>query len=124
MLFLYTVCGMHTLFRKHNYRNIRLEQDTENETVGVLRRDGTAQQVRWLGFISREKARQSKGKSVKLVISRVESIDLQSGEYVQGCLVSGGAYALTDSVVAVIGGNGKSHQDVDSRSRPMPFKFQ
>lgn len=120
-LFLYTVYKMHTLFRKHNYRNIRLEQDTENETVGVLKRDGKSHQVRWLGFISREKARQAAGKSVKLVISRVECVDLQAGEYVQGCLVREGAYALTDSVVAVIGENADS---VDARRQALPFKFK
>lgn len=95
---------MHTLFRKQNYRNIRLEQDTEDETVGVLSRDGKAHQVRWLGFITREEAIQSGGKPVKLVISRVESVDLEPGQYVQGCLVANGVYAITDSVVAVVQG--------------------
>lgn len=124
ILFLYTVLGMHTLFRKHNYRNIRLEQETENETVGVLRRNGEAHQVRWLGFITREKARQSAGKSVKLVVSRVGNVDLQSGEYVQGCLVKDGAYALTDSVVAVIGRHSKDKPAAATHCKALPFKFR
>ena len=93
---------VHTLFRKQNYRNIRLEQDTENETVGVLTRDGKAHPVRWLGFIDRAEAKQIRGRPVKLVISRVGRIDLEPGQYVQGCLVEGGVYAVTDSQVAVV----------------------
>ncbi len=115
---------MHTLFRKQNYRNIKLEQETENETVGVLRRDGKAQQVRWLGFISREKARQSAGKSVKLLISRVENTDLQAGQYVQGCLVEGGAYALIDSVVVVIDQGINNRQGAELPDKALPFKFE
>ena len=59
--------------------------------------------VRWCGFITRADARDSKGKPVKLVISRIDGIDLEPGQYVQGCLVDSGVYAVTDSVVAVIG---------------------
>ena len=39
---------------------------------------------------------------MKLVISRVGKEDLESGQYVQGCLVEEGVYAVTDSVVAVV----------------------
>ena len=40
---------------------------------------------------------------MKLVISRVGRVDLEQGQYVQGCLVEEGVYAVTDSVVAVVG---------------------
>ena len=104
ILFLCTVFGMHhTIFRKQNYRNIRLEDHTEGETVGVLARDGRSHQIRWLGFIKREDARRSRGRPVKLVISRVGRTDLQPGQYVQGCLVEEGVYAVVDSAVAVVG---------------------
>jgi len=94
---------MHTIYRKQNYRNIRLDDHTEGETVGVLTRDGHTHQIRWLGFIKREDARRSTGRPVKLVISRVGRVDLEQGQYVQGCLVEEGVYAVTDSVVAVVG---------------------
>jgi|GEM_PF-1512770 len=93
---------VHTLFRKQNYRNIRLEQDTEHQTVGVLTRDGKDHHVRWLGFIDRAEAKQIRGRPVKLVISRVGRIDLEAGQYVQGCLVENGVYAVTDSQVAIV----------------------
>ena len=93
---------MHTIYRKQNYRNIRLDDDTEGETVGVLTRDGRTHQMRWLGFIKREDARRSRGRPVKLVISRVEREDLQPGQYVQGCLMEEGVYAVIDSAVAVV----------------------
>ena len=99
---------MHTIYRKQNYRNIRLDDHTEGETVGVLTRDGRTHQIRWLGFIKRENARRSTGRPVKLVISRVGKEDLQSGQYVQGCLVEEGVYAVIDSVVVVVGGK-KQH---------------
>ena len=94
---------MHVIYRKQNYRNIRLDDHTEGETVGVLTRDGRTHQIRWLGFIKREDARRSIGRPVKLVISRVGRVDLEQGQYVQGCLVEEGVYAVTDSVVAVVG---------------------
>ena len=93
---------MHTLVRKQNYRNIELIDSTEGETVGVVRRDGSVQQIRWLGFINRKDAKRSPGQSVKLAISRVDGADLAPGEYVQGCLTDAGVYAVVDSSVAVI----------------------
>ena len=93
---------MHILYRRHNYRNIRLEQGTENETVGVLARDGKSHQIRWLGFIERSEAKLIGGKPVKLVISIVGRLDLEAGQYVQGCLVDTGVYAVTDSAVAIV----------------------
>ena len=50
LLFYCTVSPMHTIYRKQNYRNIRLDDHTEGETVGVLTRDGRTHQMRWLGF--------------------------------------------------------------------------
>ena len=40
---------------------------------------------------------------MKLVISRVGRTDLQPGQYVQGCLVKEGVYAVVDSEVALVG---------------------
>lgn len=94
---------MHTLIRKQNYRNILLEDSTDGETVGVLKRDGSIRQIRWLGFINRRDAKRIRGQPVKLVISRVDGVDLEAGEYVQGCLTDAGVYAVVDSQVAVIG---------------------
>jgi hypothetical protein len=94
---------VHVLIRKQNYRNIFLDDATEGETVGVLRRDGSVRQVRWLGFINRQDARRSRGRPVKLVISRVDCEDLAPGQYVQGCLTDAGVYAVVDSSVAVVG---------------------
>lgn len=93
---------MHVISRKLNHRNIRLEHDTEHENVGVMDRDGKVHQLRWLGFITRPDAKRV-GKPVKLQISRADSIDLEPGQFVLGCLVERGVYAVLDSSVAVIG---------------------
>ena len=92
---------MHVIFRKLNHRNIRLDDNTEHETVGVMDRGGRAHQVRWLGFISRAEAKRG-GRPVKLQISRVDGVDLLPGQFVQGCLVDRGVYAVIDSSVAIV----------------------
>lgn len=52
-------------------------------------------------FISRQNARRSQGKPVKLVISRVDGEDLVPGQFVQGCLTDYGVFAVLDSRVAI-----------------------
>ena len=93
---------MHVLYRKLNFRNIKLVDQRSGEKVGVLRRDGTYEFVPWLGFINRKHAKKSAGMPVKLKISRVDGVDLQPGEFVQGCLVSSGVYAVIDSSVVIL----------------------
>lgn len=95
---------MHTLIRKLNHKNIRLDEDSagSGETVGVMTRSGKAHHIRWMGFISRTDARRSGGKSVKLIISRVDGAELAPGQYVQGCLVANGVYAVLDCEVAIL----------------------
>lgn len=93
---------MHVIYRKQNYKNIELTRDNPGETVGVLRRDGKIEQRRWLGLITRTDARESNGKSVKLKISRVDGYDLKEGEYVQGCLIERGVYAVVDTTITII----------------------
>lgn len=93
---------MHILYRKQNYRNIELTKNEQGETVGVLCRGGKNEMRPWLGLITRSKARQTGGLSVKLLISRVDGYDLKPGEYVQGCLVADGVYAVVDTEVAII----------------------
>ena len=97
------------LCRKLNHRNIELHHSTRGESVGVLRRSGEYSFVPWLGFIDRCEA-QGRGRPVKLLIARVgrpDGIrtvwqDLRPGEYVQGCLVRTGAYAVTDTEVRIV----------------------
>jgi hypothetical protein len=92
---------MIVLYRKQNYRNIALSSDNAgNELVGVLRRDGTIEMVRWLGLISQDKAKAlPDAKPVKLVISHVvndrrDTRDLVPGEFVQGCWTPAGVYCV------------------------------
>lgn len=67
-------------------------------------RNGEIKLARWLGFITALEARerQDEVKPVKLVVSRIDGEDLESGEYVQGCLDSNGAWAVPDTSVRVI----------------------
>lgn len=94
---------MHTLIRKLNHRNIRLEDERTGDTVEVLLRDGGGQPVTWLGFIGRADAKLA-GRPVKLKIQRVDGVDLKPGEYVHGCLTSEGVYGVIDSQVAIVRG--------------------
>ncbi len=102
---------MHLVLARYlNKRLIVLEQNTgKGETVGVLRRDGSYDYRRWLGFIDRSQAR-SLGKPVKLQIARVghqgefhiEWRDVAKGRHVQGCLTSKGVYAVVDWTVRMV----------------------
>lgn len=95
---------MHILFRKLNHKNIRLDEESAGmgETVGVVTRNGKLQLVGWMGFITRDEARKSAGRPVKLKINRVDGVDLNPGEYVQGCYDGKGVYAVLDTVVVVL----------------------
>jgi hypothetical protein len=69
--------------------------------------------VPWLGFIERTKARAPQGaQPVRLVqitrIGRRDSLSIQwqdvpAGQYVHGCLVPAGAYAVYQRVVCQVG---------------------
>ena len=91
------------LARYLNKRLIELYPGTEGETIGVLRRDGTYEDRRWLGFIDRERA-MTLGRPVKLEAARIGHQgdvhvtwrDIPKGRHVQGCLTREGAYAVTD----------------------------
>ncbi len=94
---------MHTLYRAFNYRRIRLDADTTKELAPVLCRDGRTSLVRWLGFISRQEARKRlDAKPVRLKISRVDGLDLSDNQWVLGCLVAQGVYAVVDSQVVIL----------------------
>ena len=97
------------LCRTLNHKIIQLWYDTENQKVGVRRKDGSYQYVPWLGFISRSDAK-NMGIPVKLHILRIgrgsdpdlQWTELRSGEHIQGCGTSNGAYALVDTNVRVV----------------------
>lgn len=93
----------HILYRKLNYRNIRLDAETKGETVGVLRKDGKLEYVTWAGFIRRESAKTDfRSIPVLLKISRVDGEDLEDGEYVQGCLIDREVFAVVDSSIPIV----------------------
>jgi len=97
------------LCRTLNHKIIQLGHDTHNETVGVRRKDGSYQYLRWLGFLSRSDALDL-GAPVKLSILRIghgKTFDLQWTElkkeqHVQGCATYNGAYAVVDVDVRVV----------------------
>lgn len=93
----------HVLYRKQNYRNIKLDADTIGETVGVVLKNQALKQMRWAGFIRRETAKKDyRSKPVLLAVSRIDGEDLKEGEYVQGCLIGTNVYAVIDSKVAIV----------------------
>lgn len=71
------------LCRTLNYRVIQLWHHTENETVGVKRADGGYFYAKWLGFISRDKAKllreSGEVQPVKLHILCVEPLGCEVG---------------------------------------------
>lgn len=101
---------MHIVLARYlNKRLIELYANTQGETVGVLRKDGSYEYRPWLGFVDREHALQS-GKPVKLLVARVGQQgdtrvvwkDIPKGRHLQGCLTSRGAYAVTDWNVRLV----------------------
>ena len=93
---------MIVLARYLNKRLIELYPNTEGETVGVLRKDGTYAYRPWRGLIDRERA-MTLGRPVKLHVARVGH---QGAVHVawrgQGCLTPEGAYAVTDWNVRLV----------------------
>lgn len=69
---------------------------------------GAIRQVRWLGFLSLDQVRATPdARPVKIDVARysdtgIDWIDLRPGEFVQGCLVAEGVYAVTTSSVRII----------------------
>jgi hypothetical protein len=100
---------MIVLARYLNKRLIELYPNTEGETVGVLRKDGTYEYRPWRGLIDRERAMML-GRPVKLHVARVGYQgtvhvvwrDVPKGRHVQGCLTPEGAYAVTDWNVRLV----------------------
>jgi len=95
---------MHTLYRRQNYRNIRLDDSSvDKETVGVLSKSGALKYVKRKGFILRDRARSLHGaRPVLLAISRVDGYDIEPGSYVKGCYFGGGVYAVIDSKLSIV----------------------
>ena len=97
------------LARYLNKRLIELYGSTRGETIGVLRRDGSYDYRRWLGFIDRDGA-QRLGRPVKLQAARigrqgeahVDWRDIPRGRHVQGCLTREGVYAVADWTVRLV----------------------
>jgi hypothetical protein len=100
---------MPALCRRLNFRNIELHPDSPGQTVGVYMADGRTRQVRWLGFLPLDDAKQlPRAKAVKLDVDRysdtgVDWVSLRPGEYVQGCLTAEGVYAVTMPQVRIVG---------------------
>ena len=101
------------LLRRLNYRRIPLTDDATGESVGVLQPDGEVRFVRWMGFIERREARCAPGaKPVRLAdiaaVGRDEGPNrtwrsLKPDEFVHGCLMAEGAWAVYDEDVAIVG---------------------
>ena len=91
----------HVIFRRQNYRNIELTRN-EPESVGILLKGGGIHYLPWAGVISRQDAKLRGGKPVKLKVSRIDGYDLESGEYLVGCVIEGGAYAVIDTTPALV----------------------
>ena len=94
---------MPSLLRRFNYKNIVFDEDASRQSIGVLKRDGSIQYVRWLGFISLEGAKTiPHSKAVKLevfAVSEQNTLDynwdnLGDGEYIQGCLTTSGVFGV------------------------------
>ena len=108
ILCFYTVSAMPALCRRLNFRNIELHPDTAGQTVGVYMANGKARQVKWLGFIDIEEAKQMQGaKAVRLEVQRysetgIDWTALRPGEFVQGCLTASGVYAVTTPRIRLV----------------------
>ena len=94
-----------------NKRLIVLEDETHGQTIGLVRRDGSTGFVKWLGFADLEYAKSLKGaRPVKLVVARIGVkdgfntlwTDLNPEQFVQGCLVDTGVFAIVNSTIRVI----------------------
>lgn len=74
-------------------------------------KNGDVQYVRWLGFISVDDAKELAGaRPVKLEVTRytdesglgVNWIDVPNDQFVQGCLVESGVFAVTNESVRLL----------------------
>ena len=99
------------LDRQHLYRNY-LRTERPGETVTCLLRNGERRCVAWLRFIGREAVRQPAG-ARPAHLCHLESInegdrlsprwrEVGPRQYVLGCLTDRGAYAVCDTVVAMV----------------------
>lgn len=99
---------MPVLCRRLNFRNIELHADSPGQSVGVYMANGKTRQVRWLGFVALEDAKQlPRAKAVRLEVDRysdtgVDWVRLKPGEFVQGCLTAEGVYAVTTPRVRIV----------------------
>lgn len=91
--------------RRINAKHVAITDESSAETIGVMRKDGSFGYVKWLGFIDTFEAKNLLGaRAVKLEVARIgvrkglgnQWKDLSEGEYVMGCLISEGAYAVAD----------------------------
>lgn len=92
---------------KINMRNVTLS-DEPGDCVPILTKSGGRNFCKWLGFIDVNVARQlPSARPVKLDVvaySPETSLcgnwqELQPGETIQGCMVEGGVYGITHSVM-------------------------
>ena len=90
-----------------NYRSETFEADATGAHVPVKLKAGKGSEfryLRWLGYISLQAARESPGSPVKIGIQRYsltedfpQWVSLQSGQYLQGCLVTAGVYGIWEA---------------------------
>ena len=95
---------MQTLWRRWNYRRLRLDTGALGTPVKVLERDGRTAWCAWQGFLAADAARQMPGmRAVRLVIERVDDRVLDPDEYVKGARLDDFAWAVLDQSVSVVG---------------------
>ncbi len=99
---------MAACYLKRNYRQIRLDEFTTGETVGVRLRNGELRYLQWLGFISRDNARvlssHQKAQPVLLDLYSYQPGDdpmaprvvVDAGSYIQGCKVDADVYVVLE----------------------------
>ena len=99
---------MAVCYLKRNYRQVRLDEFTKGEVVGVMLRNGNLRYLRWLGFIGRNAAQalgaQQKARPVLLDLYSYQPGDdpvaprvvVGASSYIQGCQIDAGVYAVLD----------------------------
>lgn len=99
---------MLTLWRKFNFRNVRLSAASLGERVAIVRRDGTLDWGVWMGFIPADAARAiPNARPARLLIHRIgetEFRDLAPGEYIHGCQLGDHTWAVVDLRVRIVPG--------------------
>lgn len=104
------IYSMQLVLARHlNHRLIPLRHGTRGEVVGVLRKAGGYQYIRWLGFVTRDRAKEV-GRPVRLEISRIGQDsevgiswqEVPNGMHVLGCMTHDGVYAVVEPMVRVI----------------------